>query len=264
MQLLTIEELGLEKSEWTAIETALTAGRGLVVFAGIGGSGKANTQHTAFSKISGPGKCLIAGEDVATLHGPSTNFIKLEPGAGRNLAGAFKAEAAKAAKSILVDGLQNAMEVDIALKAAAAGHLVLGTMDTPDTAATLAALGAMCGNSGPDAALLASTLTLVTAQRLLRRPCRDCAVPAGDGKGDGAKFEKGSGCATCNQSGYKGRTAAYEVMPMTPALAALLKAKAGAAAIHAQAVKEGMRSMRDAALAKMRQGLTTMAEVRTL
>ena len=146
----------------------------------------------------------------------------------------------------------------------AAGHLVLGTMDTPDAAATLAALGAMGGTAGPDAALLASTLTLVTAQRLLRRPCRDCARPAGDGKEDGAKFEKGSGCATCDQSGYKGRTAAYEIMPITPALAALLKEKAAVPAIHAQAVKEGMRSMRDAALAKMRQGLTTMAEVRTL
>jgi type IV pilus assembly protein PilB len=266
---LGIEALGYEKIEKERLLAAIQRPYGMILVTGPTGSGKTVSLYTCLNLLNQPGVNISTVEDPAEINLPGVNQVNVNEKAGMNFATALRAFLRQDPDIIMVGEIRDLETADIALKAAQTGHLVMSTLHTNDAPTTLTRLL----NMGVAPFNIASSVLLISAQRLARRLCEACKSPvefprealkrAGftDADLDGTwKPYKAVGCSSCN-NGYKGRVGIYQVMPISEETQRLILASGSALDIAQQAEKEGVRDLRKSGLVKVRMGATTLEEV---
>ena len=266
---LGIDALGYEKIEKDRLLKAIQRPYGMILVTGPTGSGKTVSLYTCLNLLNQPGVNISTVEDPAEINLPGINQVNVNDKAGLNFAVALKAFLRQDPDIIMVGEIRDLETADIAIKAAQTGHLVMSTLHTNDAPTTLTRLL----NMGVMPFNIASSVLLITAQRLARRLCETCKSPveyprealkrAGftDTDLDGNwKPYKAVGCSACN-NGYKGRVGIYQVMPISEEVQRLILANGSALDLAQQAAKEGVRDLRQSGLAKVRAGATTLEEV---
>lgn len=266
---LGIEALGYEKIEKDRLMLAIQRPYGMILVTGPTGSGKTVSLYTCLNLLNQPGVNISTVEDPAEINLPGVNQVNVNDKAGLNFATALRAFLRQDPDIIMVGEIRDLETADIAIKAAQTGHLVMSTLHTNDAPTTLTRLL----NMGVAPFNIASSILLITAQRLARRLCESCKTTvefprealkrAGytDADLDGTwKPYKAVGCSACN-NGYKGRVGIYQVMPITEEVQRLILANGSALDLAKQAAKEGVRDLRQSGLVKVRAGATTLEEV---
>ena len=266
---LGIEALGYEKVEKERLLAAIQRPYGMILVTGPTGSGKTVSLYTCLNLLNQPGVNISTVEDPAEINLPGVNQVNVNEKAGMNFATALRAFLRQDPDIIMVGEIRDLETADIALKAAQTGHLVMSTLHTNDAPTTLTRLL----NMGVAPFNIASSVLLISAQRLARRLCESCKAPvefprdalkrAGftDADLDGSwKPYKAVGCSACN-NGYKGRVGIYQVMPISEEVQRLILANGSSLDLAHQAEKEGVRDLRKSGLVKVRLGATTLEEV---
>ena len=266
---LGIEALGYEKEEKDRLLIAVERPYGMVLVTGPTGSGKTVSLYTCLNLLNKPGVNISTAEDPCEINLPGVNQVNVNDKAGLTFAAALKSFLRQDPDVIMVGEIRDLETADIAIKAAQTGHLVLSTLHTNDAPTTLTRMR----NMGIAPFNIASSVILITAQRLARRLCANCKKPADiphenlleagfkDEEVDGTWSPyKPVGCSMCN-NGYKGRVGIYQVMPITEDMQRLILADASALEIANQSVKEGVRSLRMSGLHKVKLGMTSLEEV---
>ncbi len=269
---LGIDALGYEKIEKDRLMSAIQRPYGMVLVTGPTGSGKTVSLYTCLNILNQPGVNISTVEDPAEINLPGVNQVNVNEKAGNTFAVALKAFLRQDPDIIMVGEIRDLETADIAIKAAQTGHMVLSTLHTNDAPATLTRLL----NMGVAPFNIASSILLVTAQRLARRLCETCKTTveypqealkrAGfrDADLDGSwKPYKAVGCSACS-NGYKGRVGIYQVMPITEEMQRIILAEGSSLDIQHEAQKNGVRDLRQAGLSKVRAGVTTLEEVITV
>ncbi|MDZ7589100.1 MAG: type IV-A pilus assembly ATPase PilB [Rubrivivax sp.] len=269
---LGIEALGYEKIEKDRLMHAIGRPYGMILVTGPTGSGKTVSLYTCLNILNQPGVNIATVEDPAEINLPGINQVNVNDRAGLTFAAALKSFLRQDPDIIMVGEIRDLETADIAIKAAQTGHLVMSTLHTNDAPTTLTRLL----NMGVPPFNIASSVLLITAQRLARRLCENCKKPADYPRDSlvkaGFKPEdidgnwkpyRAVGCASCN-NGYKGRVGLYQVMPITEPIQRIILAEGTALDIAKQADQEGVRDLRQAGLAKVRAGVTTLEEVITV
>jgi type IV pilus assembly protein PilB len=267
--MLDMTKLGFEQDSLTKLESAISKPWGMVLVTGPTGSGKTNTLYSSISRINTPETNILTAEDPVEFNLQGVNQVQVRENIGLNFAAALRSFLRQDPNIILVGEIRDFETAEIAVKAALTGHLVLSTLHTNDAPSTINRLM----NMGIEPFLVASSLNLVCAQRLVRRICSHCRVtdpvptPALEQIGftpEEAKTVtvfKGTGCDRCNNTGYRGRVGLYEVMEITEELRELILVGASALELRRKAVEEGMVSLRGSGLHKIRGGVTSIEEV---
>ncbi|MCC7124165.1 MAG: type IV-A pilus assembly ATPase PilB [Acidobacteria bacterium] len=267
--MLDMTKLGFEKESLTKLETQIQKPWGMVLVTGPTGSGKTNTLYSSISRINTPETNIMTAEDPVEFNLPGVNQVQVRENIGLNFAAALRSFLRQDPNIILVGEIRDFETAEIAVKAALTGHLVLSTLHTNDAPSTINRLM----NMGIEPFLVASSLNLVCAQRLVRRVCATCKEPddvpppaleqigfsADDAKT--VKAYRGKGCDKCNGTGYKGRVGLYEVMEITDELRELVLVGASALELRRKAVEEGMITLRGSGLRKIKDGVTSVEEV---
>lgn len=266
---LGIEALGYEPMEKDRLMAAIHRPYGMVLVTGPTGSGKTVSLYTCLNILNQPGVNISTVEDPAEINLPGINQVNVNDKAGLNFATALKAFLRQDPDVIMVGEIRDLETADIAIKAAQTGHLVMSTLHTNDAPSTLTRLL----NMGVAPFNIASSVLLITAQRLVRRLCENCKQPAdyprpallkagyAESDLDGSWMPyRAVGCGSCN-NGYKGRVGVYQVMPVTEDIQRIILALGSAIDIAAQAQKEGVRDLRQSGLLKVRLGVTSLEEV---
>lgn len=266
---LGIEQLGLTDAQKTLYLQALQRPQGMILVTGPTGSGKTVTLYTGLSILNQVTANISTAEDPIEINLPGINQVQINPKVGLSFAYALRAFLRQDPDIIMVGEIRDLETAEIAVKAAQTGHLVLSTLHTNSAAETLTRLSHM----GLPAYNIASSISLIIAQRLARKLCVHCREPEQLSPGQlsqlgftpaqqasGITLYRATGCDQCTD-GYKGRTGVYEIMTMSEQLAELIMNNAGALAIARAAQQEGMISLRHSALAKAGQGLISLAEV---
>ena len=266
---LGIEALGYEKEEKERLLTCIQRPYGMVLVTGPTGSGKTVSLYTCLNILNQPGVNIATVEDPCEINLPGINQVNVNDRAGLNFAVAPKSFLRQDPDIIMVGEIRDLDTADIAIKAAQTGHMVMSTLHTNDAPTTLTRLM----NMGVAPFNIASSVILITAQRLARRLCENCKVPteypreamlkAGfteDQLQGSWKPYKAVGCSSCN-NGYKGRVGLYQVMPITEEIQRIILTQGTAMDIAQQAQKEGIRDLRQSGLVKVKAGLTTLEEV---
>ncbi len=260
--------LGFEQRQLATFVTSLNVPQGLVLITGPTGSGKTNTLYSAIAEISRPDKNIVTLEDPIEVQLPGITQVGVNVKAGMTFAAGLRSILRQDPDIILVGEVRDHETAELAIKAAMTGHLVLTTLHTNSAVAALTRLVDM----GIEPFMVASSLTCAIAQRLVRVPCPSCSEPyqpdevtltgLGLTRSDlvGATPRRGVGCPECGETGYRGRTAVYEVLDVDADMRAVLLGDASEAAISAQARAAGMATLRAAALEKARHGRTTFEE----
>ena len=267
---LGIDALGYEPEQKKVLMDAIQRPYGMVLVTGPTGSGKTVSLYTCLNILNQPGINISTAEDPAEIQLPGVNQVNVNDRAGLTFAAALKAFLRQDPDVIMVGEIRDLETADISIKAAQTGHMVFSTLHTNDAPTTLTRLA----NMGVPAFNIASSVILITAQRLARKLCAHCKQPEDiDTKAlvaagfepadiDGSwKPYKAVGCELCNQSGYKGRVGIYQVMPITEAMQGLILNNGNAMDIAEQARKEGVKNLRQSGLLKVKQGVTTLEEV---
>jgi type IV pilus assembly protein PilB len=264
-----IDALGYDPDQKTLLIDAITRPYGMVLVTGPTGSGKTVSLYSCLNLLNKPGINISTAEDPAEINLPGVNQVNVNEKAGLTFPVALKAFLRQDPDIIMVGEIRDLETADIAIKAAQTGHMVFSTLHTNDAPSTLTRLM----NMGVAPFNIASSVILITAQRLARRLCtckqpldigRDTLKAAGfrDGDLDGDWRPYGPiGCERCLGSGYKGRVGIYQIMPITAAIEALILGHGNAMQIAAQAEAEGVNSLRRSGLMKVKQGLTSLEEV---
>ena len=266
---LGIDALGYEPEEKERLLTAIERPYGMILVTGPTGSGKTVSLYTCLNVLNRPGVNIATAEDPSEINLPGVNQVNVNEKAGLTFAVALKAFLRQDPDIIMVGEIRDLETADIAIKAAQTGHLVLSTLHTNDAPTTLTRMR----NMGIAPFNIASSVILITAQRLARRLCPQCKAPmdvprealveAGfdeeDLDGSWTPF-KPVGCPACN-NGYKGRVGIYEVMPISEDMQRIILADGSALEIAEQARQEGVRSLRESALHKVKIGVTSLEEV---
>jgi type IV pilus assembly protein PilB len=267
--MLDMTKLGFESESLTKFETAIQKPWGMVLVTGPTGSGKTNTLYSSISRINTPDTNIMTAEDPVEFNLMGVNQVLVRESIGLNFAAALRSFLRQDPNIILVGEIRDFETAEIAVKAALTGHLVLSTLHTNDAPSTVNRLM----NMGIEPFLVASSLNLVCAQRLVRRICKHCAeshpstpaalMQAGFSAEDAKAVvpRKGKGCDRCNNTGYKGRVGLYEVMEITEELRELVLVGASALELRRKAVDEGMITLRGSGLRKVKEGVTTLDEV---
>ncbi len=264
-----IDALGYEPEEKERLLTAIARPYGMILVTGPTGSGKTVSLYSCLNLLNQPGVNISTAEDPSEINMPGVNQVNVNEKAGLTFAAALKSFLRQDPDVIMVGEIRDLETADIAIKAAQTGHLVLSTLHTNDAPTTLTRMR----NMGIAPFNIASSVILITAQRLGRRLCPKCKeaadiphealIEAGfreeDIDGSWTPF-KPVGCAECN-NGYKGRVGIYQVMPITEALQEIILKDGSALDIAVQARKEGIKSLREAGLHKVKQGITSLEEV---
>ena len=266
---LGIEALGYEKIEKERLMTAIKRPYGMVLVTGPTGSGKTVSLYTCLNILNQPGVNISTVEDPAEINLPGVNQVNVNDKAGMNFSVALKAFLRQDPDIIMVGEIRDLDTADIALKAAQTGHLVMSTLHTNDAPTTLTRLL----NMGVAPFNIASSVILITAQRLARRLCENCKAPADypreamlkagfvEGDLDGTwKPYRAVGCSTCG-NGYRGRVGLYQVMPISEEIQRIILSQGNAVDIARQAALEGVRDLRQSGLIKVKAGQTTLEEV---
>jgi type IV pilus assembly protein PilB len=264
-----IDALGYDPDQKEILIDAITRPYGMVLVTGPTGSGKTVSLYSCLNLLNKPGINISTAEDPAEINLPGVNQVNVNDRAGLTFPVALKAFLRQDPDIIMVGEIRDLETADIAIKAAQTGHMVFSTLHTNDAPSTLTRLM----NMGVAPFNIASSVILITAQRLARRLCI-CKKPLEAGpevlKAAGyrdADLEGGwkpygpVGCERCLGSGYKGRVGIYQVMPISPAIEKLILENGNAMEIAAQADAEGVRSLRRAGLEKVKQGMTSLEEV---
>lgn len=266
---LGIEALGYEPEQKAALLDAVNRPYGMVLVTGPTGSGKTVSLYTCLNILNKDGVNISTAEDPAEINLPGVNQVNVDDKAGLTFPVALKAFLRQDPDVIMVGEIRDLETAEIAIKAAQTGHMVLSTLHTNDAPQTLTRLM----NMGVPTFNIASSILLITAQRLARRLCnckqpmtvpREAMVQAGfaeqDLDGSWTLYGPG-GCDRCKGSGYKGRVGIYQVMPVTEAMQRLIMSGANALDLAVQASREGVKSLRESGLLKVKQGVTSLDEV---
>ena len=266
---LGIEALGYEKIERERLLKCIYRPYGMVLVTGPTGSGKTVSLYTCLNLLNQPGVNISTVEDPAEINLPGVNQVNVNDKAGLTFAAALKSFLRQDPGIIMVGEIRDLETADIAIKAAQTGHMVMSTLHTNDAPTTLTRLL----NMGVAPFNIASSVLLITAQRLCRKLCELCKKPAdfpreamlkagfAEDDLDGTwKPYRAVGCSSCN-NGYKGRVGIYQVMPITEEIQRIILAEGTAVDIAKQAKLEGVRDLRQSGLVKVRSGVTTLDEV---
>ncbi|MGH9329543.1 MAG: type IV-A pilus assembly ATPase PilB [Vicinamibacterales bacterium] len=267
--MLDMTKLGFEQESLSKFERNILKPWGMVLVTGPTGSGKTNTLYSSISKINTQETNIITAEDPVEFNLVGVNQVQIRENIGLNFAAALRSFLRQDPNIILVGEIRDFETAEIAVKAALTGHLVLSTLHTNDAPSTVNRLM----NMGIEPFLVASSVNLICAQRLVRRVCGKCRedhptpaqalVEAGFTHDESSSVvpKKGAGCEQCNNTGYKGRVGLYEVMEITDELRELILVGASALELRRKAIEEGMITLRRSGLLKVQQGLTTIEEV---
>ncbi|MEX1129878.1 MAG: type IV-A pilus assembly ATPase PilB [Vicinamibacterales bacterium] len=267
--MLDMTKLGFEPDSLKKLEAAIARPWGMVLVTGPTGSGKTNTLYSSISKINTSETNIMTAEDPVEFNLVGVNQVQVRENIGLNFAAALRSFLRQDPNIILVGEIRDFETAEIAVKAALTGHLVLSTLHTNDAPSTINRLM----NMGIEPFLVASSVNLICAQRLVRRICAKCKkdhphppqalVEAGFTAEEAKKVvpQKGTGCETCNNTGYKGRVGLYEVMEIGEELRELILIGASGLELRRKAVDEGMITLRRSGLHKVMEGVTTIEEV---
>jgi type IV pilus assembly protein PilB len=267
--MLDMTKLGFESESLSKFEVAIAKPWGMVLVTGPTGSGKTNTLYSSISRINTPETNIMTAEDPVEFNLMGVNQVQVRENIGLNFAAALRSFLRHDPNSILVGEIRDFETAEIAVKAALTGHLVLSTLHTNDAPSTVNRLM----NMGIEPFLVASSVNLICAQRLVRRVCSNCKqaqhmppqalIQAGYSPEDAQSVTPmhGAGCEKCNNTGYKGRVGLYEVMEVTDELRELVLVGASALELRRKAIDEGMITLRQSGLIKVKAGLTTIEEV---
>lgn len=264
-----IDALGYEPEEKERLMSAISRPYGMVLVTGPTGSGKTVSLYTCLNILNKPGINISTAEDPSEINLPGVNQVNVNEKAGLTFAAALKAFLRQDPDVIMVGEIRDLETADISIKAAQTGHMVLSTLHTNDAPTTLTRMM----NMGIPTFNIASSVILITAQRLARRLCANCKAPLDVPRkallDAGFKSEeldgtwtpfKPVGCSACN-NGYKGRVGIYQVMPISEEIQRIILRGGSALDIAQQASKEGVRTLRESGLLKVRQGMTSLEEV---
>ncbi|MBC7574270.1 MAG: type IV-A pilus assembly ATPase PilB [Herminiimonas sp.] len=264
-----IEALGYDADQKATLMEAIERPYGMVLVTGPTGSGKTVSLYTCLNILNKPGINISTAEDPAEINLPGVNQVNVNDRAGLTFPVALKAFLRQDPDIIMVGEIRDLETADIAIKAAQTGHMVFSTLHTNDAPATLTRLM----NMGVAPFNIASSVILITAQRLARRLCTckevtsipdEALLQAGfrEDELDGSwQPYKPVGCDRCTGSGYKGRVGIYQIMPISEEIEKIILAHGSALDIEAQAQRDGVRSLRQSGLIKVKQGLTSLEEV---
>jgi type IV pilus assembly protein PilB len=270
-ELPTLSQLGLGLEQELILQNALHLPQGLVLITGPTGSGKSTTLYAAIRQMLSDERNMITLEDPVEIELPGVAQVQVSEKSGTSFSAGLRAALRQDPDIIMVGEIRDQVTAELAVRAALTGHLVLSTLHTNDSASAVVRLVDM----GVPSYLVASSLTLSMAQRLVRRPCAECAVRTpvdvdsrrrlGMTEAEGAACPSPVGCRACGMSGYRGRIGLYEMLPITRGVRAALLAGAGEQAIVDTAVREGFRSLLRLGVEAAVAGNTTPAELlRTL
>lgn len=264
-----VDTLGLDSTQRAAVDVAMESPQGLILITGPTGSGKTSTLYALLREANIPDRNIVTLEDPVEIAMPGITQVQVHERSGLTFAKGLRSVLRQDPDMVLLGEVRDTETAELALQASMTGHLVLTTLHTNDSVAALSRLVDM----GVEPFLVASSLTLVAAQRLVRRPCPDCARPyhpdprtmaalaLTEEDLHGTTPMRGEGCSRCGGTGYRGRLGVYEVLPVTPAIRAVLLATPTEAALAAAARAAGFISLRSAAIAAAGRGETTYEEV---
>jgi type IV pilus assembly protein PilB len=266
---LDMTKLGFEERQLKDFQEAIHRPFGMVLVTGPTGSGKTTTLYSALCELNKTTDNISTAEDPVEYNLPGINQVQIHESIGLTFATALRAFLRQDPDIIMVGEIRDFETAEIGIKAALTGHMVLSTLHTNDAPSTVSRLL----NMGVEPFLVASAVNLMLAQRLARRVCNDCKqeikVPketlldlgvSEEEVGSFASY-KGAGCPTCNQTGYKGRIALYEVMPLYDEIKELVLVGASTAELKREAMRLGAITLRQAGINKLKQGITTVEEV---
>ncbi|HET6777571.1 MAG TPA: type IV-A pilus assembly ATPase PilB [Gemmatimonadales bacterium] len=266
---LDLTKFGFEEKAERDLMKAILNPYGMVLVTGPTGSGKTTTLYSALSRINTPEVNIMTAEDPVEYNLMGINQVLVRNEIGLTFAAALKAFLRQDPNIIMIGEIRDLETGGIAIKAALTGHLVLSTLHTNDAPSTITRMIDM----GIEAFNVASAVNLVVAQRLIRRICKDCKAEHKYTDAElnalgtdldtlrSIKFMKGTGCDSCSGTGYKGRAGLYEVMALSPELRRMILRGASVADIQAQAVVDGMLTLRMDGMKKIERGVTTLEEV---
>jgi type IV pilus assembly protein PilB len=267
--MLDMTKLGFERESLGRFEKAILRPWGMVLVTGPTGSGKTNTLYSALSRINTPETNIITAEDPVEFNLVGINQVQMRDNIGLNFAAALRSFLRQDPNIILVGEIRDFETAEIAVKAALTGHLVLSTLHTNDAPSTINRLM----NMGIEPYLVATSVILIAAQRLVRRVCTNCKAPTevapqvlvslgfNPEEAKTVQVMKGKGCERCNNTGYKGRVALVEVLDVSEEIKEMILSGASSIEIKRKGIEEGMISLRRSGLVKIKEGLTSIEEV---
>jgi len=268
--MLDMTKLGFEQASLDRFKRAIAKPYGIVLVTGPTGSGKTNTLYSAIAQLNKPDTNIMTAEDPVEFNLPGINQVQIKDAIGLNFASALRAFLRQDPNIILVGEIRDYETAEIAVKAALTGHLVLSTLHTNDAPSTVSRLV----NMGIEPFLVGTAVNLIQAQRLIRRICNNCKEELRDVPNKTLieigfppeevgtfKLYKGRGCPVCNGTGYKGRVGLYEVMEISEGIRDLIMVGATAVEIKRKALEEGMLTLRQSGLEKIKAGVTSIEEV---
>jgi type IV pilus assembly protein PilB len=267
---LDMMKLGFEDQQRKELKAGLASPFGMILVTGPTGSGKTTTLYSALQALNTPAVNICTAEDPIEFNFMGINQVQVHPDIGLTFAAALKAFLRQDPDIIMIGEIRDYETGEIGVKAALTGHLVLASLHTNDAPSTINRLL----NMGIEPFLVSSSVVLIIAQRLARRICKDCKVPDPEVTPDllkkigmkdeeiaTAKPHKGTGCAVCNKTGYKGRVALYQVMTVSDRIRAGILQGASTDEIKQLSIEDGVKTLRMSGLTKIAEGITTISEV---
>jgi type IV pilus assembly protein PilB len=262
-------KLGFEESSLEDLKNALRKPVGMILVTGPTGSGKTTTLYSALSELNKESENITTAEDPVEYNFMGINQVQMHEEIGLTFASSLRAFLRQDPDIIMVGEVRDFETAQIAVQAALTGHLVLSTVHTNDAPGTITRLIDM----GIEPFLISSAVILILAQRLIRKICLECREPIkvhpqllidlGVSPDEVKTFPvyKGKGCSICNNTGYKGRVGLYEVMPIKEEIKELILSRASTSEVKKEAMRLGMKTLRQSGIIKIRDGLTTIEEV---
>jgi type IV pilus assembly protein PilB len=263
----SIDQLGMDDFTFTGFKKAVDAPHGMILVTGPTGSGKTTTLYSVLAELNNPEYNIVTVEDPIEYQVPGINQVAVKSEIGLTFAESLRSILRQDPDIVMIGEIRDNETADIAVKAALTGHQVLSTLHTNDAAGAISRLDDM----GIEPFLIASSVILTCAQRLVRRLCPNCKeeyLPEAElleklGIADqqGVQFYHGAGCDRCKKRGYQGRAAVIEVLPVSETIRRLIIKRASASVIKNQAVSEGMKTLRLVGIDKAKEGITSLEEV---
>ena len=264
----SVNQLGMDDYTLAAFKKAIDAPHGMILVTGPTGSGKTTTLYSVLQELNSPEYNIVTVEDPIEYQLIGINQVAVKADIGLDFAGALRSILRQDPDIVMIGEIRDNETADIAVKAALTGHQVLSTLHTNDAAGAISRLDDM----GIEPFLIASSILLTCAQRLVRKICPNCkeefspepevfAALGIEEAGEETTFYHGVGCDRCKRRGYLGRAAIIEVLPVSETIRRLIIKRASAAVIKNQAISEGMKTLRMVGIDKAREGITTLEEV---
>ncbi|MBP6909974.1 MAG: type IV-A pilus assembly ATPase PilB [Candidatus Saccharicenans sp.] len=266
---LDLTQLGFESESLEIFQEAIHRPWGIVLVTGPTGSGKTNTLYSAISTLNTIDVNIMTAEDPVEFYIPGINQVQIKEEIGLTFANALRSFLRQDPDIMLVGEIRDYETIDMAIKAALTGHLVFSTIHTNDAPSTIARMI----NMNVEPFLIADSVVLIVAQRLVRRLCQKCCEPHdlpkralldmgfGEDEIDDLHIFKAHGCEACNNTGYKGRTALFEVMKISDEIKEMILNRATSREIKRKAIENGMLTLRHSGLIKIKKGVTSVEEV---